>query len=432
MIKEVRENVLYFDGCSTVELAQKYGTPLYVVSETDILEKCQEFRDCFLNRYPNTRVAYASKAFLPLAMAKLMDREGMCLDCVSGGEIYTARKAGFPAERIEFNGNNKSRTELEDAIEFGVGRIIIDSVSELPIIEEICKEKGKKVNVLYRITPGVAADVHDHMVTGKKDSKFGIDLEPETIYPAIKAAIESEYVNFLGFHFHVGSGIFENEPYLASLDVTLALVKSVKEKYDYDIKELNLGGGFAITFVQKEHRPPYSYFLEPLMKKIEIFSKELGIERPAVVIEPGKGIIGEAGITLYTVGSIKEIKNVRKYVAIDGGMTDNIRTELYGAEYEGVIANKMDQPVDDLVTICGRCCESGDIVIYDIPTAKPERGDIFCVFTTGGYNYSMSSNYNKICDLPVVLVKDGRDELIVRRQTYEQLIQNEIIPKSLR
>ncbi|MCI8609847.1 MAG: diaminopimelate decarboxylase [Firmicutes bacterium] len=432
MIKKVCGNTLYFDGCNTVELAKKYGTPLYVVSETDILEKCQEFRDCFLNKYPNTRVAYASKAFLPLAMARLMDREGMCLDCVSGGEIYTAKMAGFPAERIEFNGNNKSPKEIEEAVAFGVGRIIIDSETELPIIEEICKEKGKIMNVLYRVTPGIAADTHDHMVTGKKDSKFGIDLEPETIFPAIEAAINSQYVNFLGFHFHVGSGIYQNEPYLDSLEIVLDLVKAVKEKYNYDIKELNVGGGFAITFVKNEQRPPYKYFLDPIMERIEKFSADLGIERPSVVIEPGKGIVGEAGITLYTIGSIKEIKNVRKYVAVDGGMTDNIRTELYGAVYEGVVANKMDQPADDLVTICGRCCESGDIVIYDIPIATPERGDIFCVYSTGGYNYSMSSNYNKVVDAPVVLVKEGRDELIVKRQTYDELIQGEIIPDSLK
>ena len=432
MIKEVKDGVLYFDGCNTVELAKKYGTPLYLVSETDILEKCQEFRDCFLERYENTRVAYASKAFLPLAMVKLMEREGMCLDVVSGGEIYTAKMAGFPAEKVEFNGNNKTRKEIEEAIEYGVGRIIVDSVSELPIIEEVCKEKGKKTKILYRITPGVASDTHDYMVTGKKDSKFGIDLEPEVIFSAVEQAIASKQVEFLGFQFHVGSGIFQNEPYLKSLEITLDLVQEVKNRYNFDVKELNVGGGFAIQFVPEEPRPPYSYFLEPIMERIEEFSKEIGIERPAVVIEPGKGIVGEAGITLYTVGSIKEIKNVRKYVAVDGGMTDNIRTELYRAKYDGVIANKMDQSKDEMVTICGRCCESGDIVIYDIMTAKAERGDIFAVYSTGGYNYSMSSNYNKVPRAPIVLLKDGSDTLIVKRQTYENMISNELIPERLK
>jgi len=432
LVKEIKNNTLYFDGCSTTELAKKYGTPLYVVSETDIINKCNEFRDCFLDKYPNTRVAYASKAFLPLGMCKIIEREGLCLDVVSGGEIYTAMKAGFPAERIEFNGNNKGMDEIELAVEYGVGRIIIDGVSEIELIEEACRKYGKKMNVLYRITPGVKSDTHDHMVTGKKDSKFGIDMEEDVIYPAIERALRSEYVNLLGFHFHVGSGIFDNYPYLASLDITLNLVKEVKERYGYEIKELNVGGGFAIQFVPEEPRPPYSYFLEPIMKRIEAFSEEIGIDRPAVVIEPGKGIVGEAGITLYTIGSIKEIKNVRKYVAVDGGMTDNIRTELYGAVYDGVVANKMDDPKDDFVTICGKCCESGDYLIKDIWTAKAERGDIFAIYSTGGYNYSMSSNYNKHTKSAVVLVKEGRDELMVRRQTYDHLIENELIPDSLK
>jgi len=365
-------------------------------------------------------------------MCKIIEREGLCLDVVSGGEIYTAMKAGFPAERIEFNGNNKGMDEIELAVEYGVGRIIIDGVSEIELIEEACRKYGKKMNVLYRITPGVKSDTHDHMVTGKKDSKFGIDMEEDVIYPAIERALRSEYVNLLGFHFHVGSGIFDNYPYLASLDITLNLVKEVKERYGYEIKELNVGGGFAIQFVPEEPRPPYSYFLEPIMKRIEAFSEEIGIDRPAVVIEPGKGIVGEAGITLYTIGSIKEIKNVRKYVAVDGGMTDNIRTELYGAVYDGVVANKMDDPKDDFVTICGKCCESGDYLIKDIWTAKAERGDIFAIYSTGGYNYSMSSNYNKHTKSAVVLVKEGRDELMVRRQTYDHLIENELIPDSLK
>lgn len=431
MIKEVRDGVLYFDGCNTVELAKKYGTPLYVESVTGIEERCSEFRECFLDRYPDTRVAYASKSFLPLVMCKIMEREGMCLDVVSGGELYTAAKAGFPPERIEFNGNNKSVAEIEMAVEYGVGRIIVDSVSELPLIEEVCRQKGKKMKILYRVTPGVAGDTHDYMVTGKKDSKFGIDLDPDVIYPAIEAAIASEEVELLGFHFHVGSSIFKNEPYLKSLDVVLDLVEEVKKRYGFVTKEINVGGGFAIQFVKEEPRPPYKYFLEPIMEKIEQASSKIDIPRPAVVIEPGKSISGEAGITLYTIGSIKEIKNVRKYVAVDGGMTDNIRTELYGSVYDGVVVNKMDEPKDDLVTICGRCCESGDIVIYDINIAKPQRGDIFAVYSTGGYNYSMSNNYNKVPKAPVVLVKNGKEQLIVKRQTYEELIEDELLPEQI-
>lgn len=432
MVKEIKDNILYFDGCSTVELAQQYGTPLYVVSETDILEKCQEFKDCFLNKYENTRVAYASKAFSTLAMCRIIEREGFCMDVVSGGELYTAMKAGFPAERIEFNGNNKSRDEIEYAIDCGIGRIIIDGPNELNIIEDVCKEKDQKVKVLYRITPGVQSDTHDYMVTGRKDSKFGLPLDDDIILPAVKDAIDSPYVDLLGFHFHVGSGIFQNRPYLESLEKTLELIKKVRDDFGFITKEINVGGGFGIQFVEEEPRKPYSYFMDPIMKRIEEFSAGIGIARPAVVIEPGKGIVGEAGITLYTVGSIKDIPGLRKYVAVDGGMTDNIRTCLYQAVYTGVVANRMDEPKTDLVTICGKCCESGDYLIKDIKVAKPQAGDIFAVYTTGGYNYSMSSNYNKHTKAAVVLVKEGRSEIIVKRQTYEDVIRNEVIPESLK
>jgi len=432
MPKQIKDNVLFFDGCNTVELAKQYGTPLYVVSESDIVNKCKEFRECFLDKYENTRVAYASKAFSTLAMCKIAEREGLCLDVVSGGELFTAMKANFPAERIELNGNNKQKYEIDMAVEYGIGRIIIDGLNELSLIEAACKEQGKKMNVLFRINTGVDSDTHDYMVTSRTDSKFGLTLDEDVIYPAISQAINSEYVNFLGFHYHVGSGIFDNKPYLESLEVTLKLAAEVKKRYDYAIKEINVGGGFGIQFIKEEPRPPYKYFMEPIMTRIEAFAKEMGIERPAVVIEPGKGIIGEAGITLYTIGNIKEIKGLRKYVSVDGGMSDNIRTALYGAVYEGVVANRMDEEKNELVTICGKCCESGDILIKDIMTAPPQTGDIFAVYTTGGYNYAFASNYNKNTKAAVVLVKEGKSELIVRRQTYEEVIQNELIPESLK
>lgn len=426
MVIEKKNGVLWFDGVNTVGIAEKYGTPVYVLSKTEIESRCQEFRNCFLDKYPNTRIAYASKAFLPLAMCKIMEKEGMGLDVVSGGEIYTAMEAGFPMERVEFNGNNKSIDELTLAIECGVGRIIVDSVDELYLIEEICREKGKKTNILYRINPAVEANTHAHMVTGNKDSKFGIDLSEDVIMPAIKNAIESEYVNFLGFHFHVGAGIYENEPYLDALEVALNLIKRVKLTYSYAISELNIGGGFAATFVQEKKRPPYAYYLEPIMERIDEFSAEIGIPCPAVVIEPGRSMVAEAGITLYSIGSIKEIKDVRKYVAVDGGMTDNIRVELYDAKYEGCIANRVNEPESELVTICGKCCESGDIVIRDIMLPPPKRGDIFALYATGCYCYAMSSNYNKIPKAPVLLVKDGKEQLIVKRQSYADMIQNEV------
>ncbi len=423
---QVKNDVLYFDGCNTLELAQKYGTPLYVISETAIVEKCSDIRNSFLQKYVRTRAAYAAKALLTISICKIIEREGLCIDVVSGGELYTAIKADFPPEKIEFNGNNKSLDEIKMAVDYNIGRIIVDGLDELELIESVCREKGKKVNILYRITPGVKSNSHDYIITGKKDSKFGIPLDDEIIFPAVEQAIKSEHVNFMGFHFHVGSQLQDNESHLKALETSLKLIKETKEKYNYVTPEINIGGGFGIKYTDEDERPPYSYFLDPIMNRIEEFSKELDITRPEVVIEPGRSIVGEAGITLYTVGTIKNIKGIRKYVSIDGGMTDNIRPALYQAKYEGITANKAGQPKTDTVTICGKCCESGDILIKDAQVAPMQRGDIFAIFSTGAYGYSMASNYNKNPLAAVVLVKEGKSKIIVKRQSYEDMIKNEL------
>ena len=368
-LRSIKDNKLYFDGCDTVALAEKYGTPLFVYAENDIIGRFDELRRDFVDRYANTRVAYAAKAFFTLAMAKLVENCGMCVDVVSGGELYTAIKAGFPAERIEFNGNNKSREELEMAVDYGIGRIIIDSLQELALIED---------------------------------------------------------VELYGLHCHVGSQLLDNSSHLQALDILLELVTKVREKLGYELKELNLGGGFGVTYVDEE-RPAYRYFLDPMMERIDSYYGQLGLDRPNVVIEPGRSIAAEAGITLYTVGSIKEIKGVRKYMSVDGGMTDNIRPALYQAVYTGVMANKAEEEPADVVTVCGKCCESGDILIRDLAVAKPEAGDIFAIYSTGAYGYSMASNYNKNTLPAVVFVKDGEDRLVVRRQTYDDMIKNECI-----
>jgi len=432
MEKEIKDNTLFFDGCNTVDLAEKYGTPLYVLSETAIVEKCGEIRNSFLKKYERTRAAYAAKAFLNLSICKIIEREGLCIDVVSGGELFTAIKAGFPAEKIELNGNNKSVEELELAVDYGIGRIIVDGLDELSVLEKICRDNGKKSNILYRITPGVKSDSHDYIVTGKKDSKFGIPLDDDVIFPAVEQAVNSEHVNFMGFHFHVGSQLHNNESHLKALETALKLIKDTKDRYSYVTPELNIGGGFGIRYTDVDDKKPYSYFLDPMMERIEEFSRELKITRPEVVIEPGRSIVGEAGITLYTVGTIKDIKGIRKYVSVDGGMTDNIRPALYQAVYEGIIANKADEPKNEIVTICGKCCESGDVLIRDAKTAEPERGDIFAIFSTGAYNYTMASNYNKNPLPAAVLVKEGKSEIIVKRQDYEHMTANEVIPEYLK
>lgn len=426
MLEEIG-GILHFDGCNTVELAKKHGTPLYVLSETSIVEKCNEIRDAFLNKYKKTRAAYAAKAFLTPVMCRIIEREGLCIDVVSGGELYTAIIAKFPSERIEFNGNNKSIEEIEMAVDYNIGRIIVDGLDELSLIENVCKEKGKKTNILYRITPGVKSDSHDYIVTGKKDSKFGIPLDSEIIYPAIEQAIKSDYVNFMGLHFHVGSQLHDNLSHLKALDITLNVIKEIYLKYGFITPEINVGGGYGIKYTNEDDRKTYSYFLDPMMEVIEKFSKDLNVERPEVVIEPGRSIVGEAGITLYTVGTIKEISGIRKYVSVDGGMTDNIRPALYQAKYVGLVANKANETKTDIVTICGKCCESGDILIKDMHVAPLKRGDILAIFSTGAYGYSMANNYNKNPLPAVVLVKEGKSEVIVKRQSYEDMIKNEVL-----
>lgn len=430
--REIKDGILYFDGCSTVDLAKQYGTPLYVMSEGDIEDKMREIKTCFLDKYPNTRAAYASKAFCTMAIYKICEKEGFCIDIVSGGELHTAIKAGFPAERIEFNGNNKLPHEIEEALDYGIGRFIVDGLQEVALIEAICKEKGKTANILFRVTPGVAASTHDYITTGKKDSKFGIPLDEDVFFPQVEAAIKAEHINFLGLHFHVGSQLFDNAPFLQALDIILDKVAEIKKRFDYDIKELNLGGGFGATYIDEE-RKPYAYFLAPMMERIEAFFTELGVERPAVVIEPGRSIVAEAGLSLYTIGSIKDIRDIRKYVSVDGGMTDNIRPALYQAEYEGLVANKASEPKDDKVTICGKCCESGDILIKDcMITGTAKAGDLFVMFSTGAYGFSMASNYNSNPIPAVVLVKDGKSELIVKRQSYDDMIKNQLMPEMLK
>lgn len=425
MTSDIKDGTLYFDGCDTTELAKKYGTPLYVISAKMIKDKFAQLQEEFISKYPKARVAYACKAFCTKEMLRLCAQEGVSIDVVSGGELFTAMAVDFPPERIEFNGNNKLRSELEMAIDYGIGRIIVDGIGELELIEDICREKNKKVNILYRITPGIKADSHDYIITGKKDSKFGMPQDEEELYKEIKKAIDSQYVNFLGLHFHIGSQLFDNDPYVQAVKVALGHVKNIKDRYGYAMQELNLGGGFGARYTDEQTRP-YSYYIDPMVKEIRDFCEKEDMRLPALVIEPGRSIVAEAGISLYTVGRIKDIPGVRKYVSVDGGMTDNIRPALYQAQYTGVLANRAGEEKTETVTFCGKCCESGDILIKDIKTAAPKTGDILAIFTTGAYGYSMASNYNKNPKPAVVMTDQGKEKVIVKRQSYEEIIEDEI------
>ena len=412
-----------FSGCDTVELAKKYGTPLYVMSEDHIRERCGEIKRDFINKYPKTKAVYASKAFLTKEMARIIKSEGLGMDVVSGGELYTAIKADFPMEDVIFHGNNKTKDELTLAIKNNVGRIVVDYVEELDLIEEIAKEYNKRMKILLRINPGLDIQTHKYIQTGQKDSKFGIPLD--NIYEVLEKTFSLKYIDLLGFHFHLGSQILDNESYIMAVRIMADIMKNAKDKYGFVTKELNTGGGYGIPYTEEAGKD-LNYFTDPIINEVDKNCVEYNLERPLVIIEPGRWIVGEAGITLYTIGNIKKIPKLKTYVSVDGGMLDNPRPSLYGAKYQAVLANKINEPANNTVTIAGKYCESGDILIWDLRLPKVESGDILVVFTTGAYNYSMSSNYNRIPRPAVVMLSQGKDRVIVKRETYEDIIRNDI------
>ena len=424
-MQEVKNNQLYIDNVSCEDLRKKFGTPLIVYSKEDIEFQINELRYDFL-KFPKSRVAYASKAFLCLEMSRIIKDEGLSLDVVSLGELFTALKAEFPPERIEFNGNNKGPEEIEAIVKYGVGRVIVDGVDEIELLEEECRREGKKIKCLLRVSPGVDSHTHSYIKTGHLDSKFGIPMAKEIFEPVFEKALKSEYVELLGFHFHVGSQLMDGSDHMKALTVVLDLVKELYEKYDFVPTEFNLGGGFGIKYLPTDRPQEFAMFLRPMLSKICKLYMELGEPFPAVVIEPGRSIVGEAGTTLYTVGTVKDIPGVRKYVSVDGGMTDNIRPALYKAEYNAVNASNPEGAEKEKVTICGKACESGDIIIKDIELPKLKRGDLIAVNSTGAYCYSMASNYNMHTRPAVVMIEDGKPKLIIKRESLENLIENQI------
>ena len=423
---EIREGRLYFDGVDTTELAARYGTPLYVMSEAMIRERCRLLKAEFLDKYPSTAAVYASKAFQTLDMCRIVAGEGLGLDVVSGGELFAALKAGLSPESIVFHGNAKTPDELDYAIRSGVGRIVTDNLHEALLIEKLGARYGKRIPMLYRITPGVDSHTHRFISTGSLDSKFGIPLDPSVRKSYMSAVLDSPHIDFRGFHFHVGSQLHDNFSHLAALGVAIKLILDVKAEYGYIARELNLGGGFGISYLPSDPRQGLSYFVDPMMERIGRELGAAGVPMPRVTIEPGRWIVGEAGITLYTLNSIKTIPGIRTYVGVDGGMADNIRPALYEAKYSALLANKAGLKADAVVTIAGRCCETGDILIRDIGLPDPRPGDILAVFSTGAYNHSMASNYNRLPRPAVVMTKAGEHRLSVRRETYEDLLAREL------
>lgn len=426
------EGHLEIGGCDTMNLVKEFGTPLYVMDEELIRKNCAEYRDTFKKIYPNSQVVYAGKAFLTTAMCRLVDEEDMGLDVTSGGEIYTALQAGFPASKMIFHGNNKSPDEIKMALAHGVGRFVVDSFSELELLEETAGAVGKRADIYLRIKPGVEAHTHHYIQTGQLDSKFGLGLSDGQAMVAVKIVAKMKNVELRGIHCHIGSQIFDLKPFQLAASVMMDFIQEIKKKTGTVIKELDLGGGFGIRYLEEDSPYSLAEFVEMIAATVKEKAAEHGLTLPKLFVEPGRSIVGEAGTTLYTVGSEKHVPGIRKYVSVDGGMMDNLRTALYEAKYEAVVANRKDKEPTEVVSIAGKACESGDMLIWDIKLPVLQRGDILAVLSTGAYHYSMSNNYNRFPRPPVVFVGDGKADLVVARESYEDIVRNDIIPVRLR
>lgn len=422
------KNHLVIGGCDCVDLVSQYGTPLYVMDEDKIRANAKAYKDAIDKYYGGNGMAlYASKALSTMYMYKLVAEEGLGADVVSGGELYTALKAGFNPENIYFHGNNKTIDELNMALDAGIGRIVVDNYGELEDVNTLSIEKGKISKILFRIKPGIDAHTHEFISTGQIDSKFGVTLENDEALNIIAAASEMKGVKVVGIHCHIGSQIFELAPFEEAAKVMLNFVAQVKEKLGIEIEELNLGGGFGIKYVDGDKPVVYDEYIKAVSAVIKNVCAEKNLKLPKILMEPGRSIVGDAGITLYTVGMVKDIPDVRKYVSVDGGMADNPRYIMYEADYDGILANRAGDEPCEKVTLCGKCCESGDILIKDAFLPEIKKGDIMCIMSTGAYNYSMASNYNRIPRPPIVMVSGGESKAVVKRETYEDIVKNDVI-----
>ncbi len=427
---------LELGGADCVELAQRFGTPLYLFDEAYIRKMMGVYRDTLAQKYEGKGlVLYASKAFSCQAIYRIADEENIGVDVVSGGELYTALQADFPAEKIYMHGNNKLDYEIGEALDAGVGCIVADAYSEIDKIDAEAKKRGITQTILLRINPGVEAHTHAFVQTATTDSKFGFSIADGTAEKATAYAMDKPHVHLAGYHCHIGSQIFEKQSFVLAVDKCMDFAAQMREKLHFTLETLNLGGGFGIWYTDEDRkiRPEgYAEYLEALIDAVQRNAAEKRMPLPFLLIEPGRSIVGEAGVTLYTVGAIKDIPAVKKYIAVDGGMFDNPRYALYQSKYTPILANRAKEESTEIVSIAGKCCESGDIIAVNAALPKANTGDILAVFSTGAYNYSMAMNYNRNKIPPCVLVCDGKAEYIVKPQTYEDLNRNDVIPERLR
>ncbi|MBE6668074.1 MAG: diaminopimelate decarboxylase [Ruminococcaceae bacterium] len=419
---------LTIGGLDTVDLAREFGTPAYIIDENVVRKNCRIYKNAAIKYFGEDALPlYASKALCFTEMYKIAAEEGLGIDCVSGGELYTAKKAGFPAERIYFHGNNKTDRDICDAMDMGVGTFVVDNCDELYAVSKEAVKRDTVQNILLRITPGIDPHTHKAIVTGSVDSKFGSAIETGQAMDIVKKAIAAKGVNLIGLHCHIGSQIFDIEPFSDAANIMARFIAQIKEECNYEIDVLNLGGGLGVRYTEYDREIDYEKSIKDIATVVTEYCKNNGIKMPKVILEPGRSLVAAAGITLYTVGGVKEIPGFKNYISVDGGMPDNPRYALYQSTYTALIANRATEARDYRATVAGRCCESGDLIGENMEIQKAQRGDILAVLVTGAYNYSMASNYNRIPRPPVILIKDGKARIAVKRETYEDIVRNDVL-----
>ena len=420
---------LTIGSADSIELAEKFGTPAYILDENTIRENCRVYKRAATENFgADALPLYASKALSCMAIYKLVAEEGLGIDCVSGGELYTAKKAGFPADKIYFHGNNKTDKDINDALDMGVGTFVVDNIDELEALSQIACARGVTQRILLRITPGIDPHTHRAVVTGNVDSKFGSAIVTGQAMEIVKRAIATKGVSLRGIHCHIGSQIFDTAPFADAASIMIRFIADIKRECDgFEIEELNLGGGLGVKYTEYDREIDYAKTIKEMSDIIKTFCVESDIKMPRIILEPGRSLVAASGATLYTVGSVKEITGFRNYVSVDGGMPDNPRYALYQSQYTALVANRAAEPRDYRATLAGRCCESGDLLGENMEIQKPSRGDILAVLVTGAYNYSMASNYNRIPRPPVIMVKDGEPRIVVKRETYEDITANDVL-----
>jgi len=417
---------LHLGGCDTLELAQTFGTPLYVFDEATLRNRARAYVQAFSSRYPDVLLCYAAKAFLNPWLARLLASEGFGLDVVSGGEMTVAARAGFPMSKVHLHGNNKLPQELDLALELGVGRIVLDNFTEIGLLDEIAQQRGCVAEVLLRIAPGVEAHTHEYLRTGGSYSKFGIPVLTDQAAEAVGQIVARRHLKLVGFHAHIGSQIFDLLPFEETVEILMDFALQMRERYDFELGEISPGGGLGIQYTDGDDPPAIDDVAGAITGAMHRLVAKHQLQPPLLVLEPGRSIVGSAGVTLYTAGAIKDIPSRRKYVAVDGGMADNIRPALYQADYRAIVANKASAPAEETVTIAGKYCESGDLLINDIRLPRIEPGDVIAIPGTGAYCIPMSSNYNLSLKAPIVAVSGGEATLVRRRETYDDLFACEV------